>query len=84
MHAYLEPLLATTITALVVTRALVHPNHHRPLCVRPLSPFCSDLASSGDLCDEIGRRASVAHNLPVGDGHSRVIIRPLSLNRLRG
>lgn len=53
-YAYLEPLLATAVTALVVTRTLVHPYHDRALCVGPLSPLCGDLASSSDLSDEVG------------------------------
>jgi len=51
--AYLEPLLSTAITALVVTGALVHPDHDGPLLMRPLAPNCLDFATGSHLGHEI-------------------------------
>lgn len=79
---YLEPLLAAAVTALEVSGAFVHPDHDGPLLVRPLLIDSSNLSSSSDLGRQIGGRAAVAHNLPVCDCHSRIVVWPLTLDCL--
>jgi hypothetical protein len=79
----LEPLLATAVAALVVASTLVHPDHDGTLLVRPLGPDGLDLSTRSDFGNEISRRAAVAHDLLVGDGHSGVVVGPLALDSLR-
>jgi hypothetical protein len=80
--AYLEPLFPAAIAALVVACALVHPYHNGALLMRPLRPYGLDLPTRSNLSDEIGRCATVAHDLFVGNSHGGVVVGPLTLNGL--
>jgi hypothetical protein len=79
---YFEPLLPTPITRIEITTALIHPHHDRALFMRPLAPQRLDLTSRSDLCAEFCRRATVAHDFLVVDGHGGVVVGPLALNSL--
>jgi hypothetical protein len=78
----LKPLLPTPITRVEITTALIHPHHDRALFMRPLAPQRLDLTSRSDLCAEFCRRATVAHDFLVVDGHGGVVVGPLALNSL--
>jgi hypothetical protein len=79
---YFEPLLPTPIARIEITTALIHPHHDRPLLMRPLAPQRLDLTSRSDFGAEFGRRAAVAHDFLVVDGHGGVVVGPLALNGL--
>jgi hypothetical protein len=81
-ESYLEPLLSTTVAALEVACALVHPDHDRPLRMGPLLPLGLDLTTSSHLSAEIRRCSTVAHDLIICDGHRGVVIGPLALDGL--
>ena len=82
VRKYLKPLLAAAVAAGEVARALVHPHHDGALLVRPLRPDGLDLASGRHLGGQLGGRAAVAHDLPVGDGQGGVVVGPLALDGL--
>jgi hypothetical protein len=77
------PFLAASIAGFEVASALVHPDHDRSLLMCPLFPNSLDFTASSDRRREVGGCATVAHDLPIGDGHGRVVVGPLSLDRLR-
>jgi hypothetical protein len=79
---YFEPLLPTPITRIEITTALIHPHHDWALFMRPLAPQRLDLTSRSNLCAELCRRATVAHDFLVVDGHGGVVVGPLALNSL--
>jgi hypothetical protein len=83
-EAHLEPLLSAAVATLVVAGTFVHPHHDRALAVSPLAPNSLDLSSRSDRRNKVCGCASVAHDLFVGDGQRRVVVRPLTLNGLRG
>jgi hypothetical protein len=80
---YLEPFLSTAVTALEISCTLVQPNHDRSLLMCPLCPDRLDLATGSHLSNKIRRCATITHHFLVGDGHGGVVIRPLTLDRLR-
>lgn len=78
-----KPFLAAAIAALEVSGALVHPDHYRTLLMRPLLPVSPNLSTGGYASGEVGRSATIAHDLLVSNGHGWVVVRPLALDGLR-
>jgi hypothetical protein len=78
----LEPLRARAVAGAEGAGALVHPDHDGALAVRPLLPSRRDGVTWLRRSTERRRSATVAANLGIGSGESRVVVWPLPLDHI--